>query len=281
MITDPNAELDLRWHIGPWTDIWRIGRFTSQAAASDVDYYIYLPPGYDSGTKRYPVLYWLHGSFSRPYDATPIVSRLDKAIRAGKTTEMIVVSCLEPAGLSMWTDSKDGRLPVETVIIEELIPHIDASYRTIPDRQDRAIEGFSMGGYGAAYLGLKYDDLFSAVSIIAGALHTPETLRERRKAIFQNVFSSDIDYASERSPWQLAKARADAVRNGTSIRVSVGELDDLRDWNEQYHRLLDELSIDHDWTIVPDGPHDLEALMKNWPGDYFAWYSRNFGRVGA
>ncbi|MFQ5983213.1 MAG: alpha/beta hydrolase [Woeseiaceae bacterium] len=190
-ITDPYVVMDLEWEIGPWTDIWHIGKFESAAVGSDVSFYIYLPPSYESGTKRYPVLYWLHGSYGRPYNATPVVKRLDAAIRAGTATEMIVVSCLDPSGLSMWTNSKDGRLPMETVIIEELIPHVDSVYRTIEDRKGRAIEGYSMGGYGAAYLGVKYNQLFSSISILAGALHTPETFRERRRAIFDNVFSGD------------------------------------------------------------------------------------------
>jgi endo-1,4-beta-xylanase len=130
--------------------------------------------------KRYPVVYWFHGAYGRPYSATPVVSRLDAAIRAGTAPEMIVVSCIDPTGLSMWTNSKDGRLPMETVIIEELIPHVDATYRTIAKRNGRGIEGFSMGGYGSAYLGIKYHNLFSSVSILAAALHTPQTFRERR-----------------------------------------------------------------------------------------------------
>lgn len=130
-VSDPVAVMDLTWEIGSWTDIWQIKAFESAVVDSDVGYYIYLPPGYSSGHKRYPVMYWLHGAYGRPYSATPVVRRLDAAIRAGKAPEVIVVSCLDPTGLGMWTNSKDGRLPLETLIIEELIPHIDATYRTI------------------------------------------------------------------------------------------------------------------------------------------------------
>jgi len=275
-VSDPVAVMDLTWEIGSWTDIWQIKAFESAVVDSDVGYYIYLPPGYSSGHKRYPVMYWLHGAYGRPYSATPVVRRLDAAIRAGKAPEVIVVSCLDPTGLGMWTNSKDGRLPLETLIIEELIPHIDATYRTIGERQGRGIEGFSMGGYGSAYLGIKYNHLFSSVSILAGALHTPETFRDRRRAIFDNVFSGDTDYARARSPWTVVAERADAIRGKLSMRVFVGADDGLLDWNRNYHVLLEQHAIEHEWGVVPDSPHDLETLMRNWQGDFFAYYRRVF-----
>jgi endo-1,4-beta-xylanase len=276
-VTNPDVVMDLRWEIGSWTDIWQIGTFESAVVHGDVSYYIYLPPGYRSGDKRYPVMYWLHGAYGRPHSATPVVQRLDAAIRAGKAPEVIVVSCLDPSGLSMWTNSKDGRLPMESLIIDELIPHVDTTYRTIGERQGRGIEGFSMGGYGSAYLGIKYNHLFSSVSILSAALHTPDTFRDRRRAIFDNVFSGDADYASERSPWKVIEEQADAVRGKLDMRVFVGAEDGLLDWNRNYHDVLDKLGIEHEWGVVPSSPHDLEIVMQNWEGDFFEYYGRVFG----
>ncbi len=275
-VSNPDIVMDLKWEIGAWTDIWRIGRFARAAIDSDVRYYIYLPPGYETEDKRYPVVYWFHGAYGRPYSATPVVTRLDAAIRDNEAPEMIVVSSLDPTGLSMWTDSKDGRLPMEAILIGELIPHIDASYRTVADRSGRGIEGFSMGGYGAAFLGVKYNETFSSVSILAGALHTPETFRERRRAIFDNVFSGDTEYARARSPWTVIEKNAEAMRNKTSIRVFVGADDGLLAWNRNYHTKLDELGIEHEWGVVPHSPHDLETVMRNWEGNFFDYYQRVF-----
>lgn len=276
-VSNPDIVMDLKWEIGSWTDYWTIGDFESKAAGSNVSYYIYLPPGYEEGSKRYPVVYWFHGAFGRPHSATPVVKRLDAAIHVGEAPEMIVVSCIDPTGLSMWTNSKDGRLPMETILTDELIPHIDASFRTNSDRSKRGIEGFSMGGYGAAYLGIKYNELFSSVSVLAGALHTPETFRERRRTIFDNVFSGDTEYARERSPWTVLKENADAVRGKTSIRIFVGADDGLLDWNRNYHATLDELGIENEWGVVPGSPHDLEVVMQNWQGNFFDYYQRVFG----
>jgi endo-1,4-beta-xylanase len=64
----------------------------------------------------------------------------------------------------MYVDWKDGSAPMETIIVKELVPHIDATYRTIATREGRLLDGYSMGGYGAARLGFKYHDLFLAVA---------------------------------------------------------------------------------------------------------------------
>ena len=72
-VNDPELVMDLTWEIGSWTDIWRIEQFKSAAVGGDVSFYIYLPPAYHSANKRYPVVYWFHGAYGRPYSATPIV----------------------------------------------------------------------------------------------------------------------------------------------------------------------------------------------------------------
>ena len=275
-VSNPYQKMDLEWEIGAWTDIWDIEKFDSKAVGGSVSFYIYLPPDYDQSTMRYPVVYWMHGAFGQPSSATPIAKRLDTALRKGEARELIIVSCFDPTGLSMWTDSKDGRLPMEQVLVDELIPHIDANYRTISNRSGRGVEGFSMGGYGAAFLGLKYNELFSSVSILAGALHTPETLRERRPAIFENVFSADLEYAAAQSPWTVLDKNADKARGRTSFRVFVGADDLLLEWNRDYHAKLKDLGIEHDWGVVPNSPHNLATVMENWEGDFFDFYQRAF-----
>lgn len=276
-VVDPNRVMQLSWEIGSWKTLWNTRTFRSETVAEEIGYYIYLPPGYEANREtRYPVLIWLHGARGHGYEASPIVERLDAAIRSGQAPAMIVVAALDPTGLSMWADSKDGRLPMETIITSELIPHLDATYRTLGTREGRAIEGFSMGGFGAAHLGFKHHELFSSVSILAAALHTPETFRERRRAIFDNVFGGDAEYAGEHSPWAALRENADSVRGKTRVRIFVGSEDGLLAWNRNYHELLSSLDIEHEWGIVPNAPHDVRIVMRNWEGDFFAYYRQLF-----
>ena len=129
-------------------------------------YRVYLPPDYQANTtRRYPVIYFLHGSLvdsKRPI-ASGYVARVDAAIRSGVMPPLIVV-IPEAPNQNRWMDSRDGKEPIETMLVKNLIPHIDATYRTIPTREGRAIEGHSMGGFGALHNGFSNPDLFIAVT---------------------------------------------------------------------------------------------------------------------
>ncbi|MFN9911915.1 MAG: alpha/beta hydrolase, partial [Pirellulaceae bacterium] len=120
---------------------------------AEVSYHLYIPLAYDQAElERFPVLYWLHGTEGGVNHIRPVARMFHFAIRDKGVPPMMVVFV---NGLSkrLWTDSKDGLAPVETVFIEELIPQVDKLYRTIPRREGRILEGFSMGGYGAARIG--------------------------------------------------------------------------------------------------------------------------------
>ncbi|MBU7580996.1 MAG: hypothetical protein KAF27_11100, partial [Porphyrobacter sp.] len=74
----------------------------------------------------------------------------------------------------MWTDSADGRTPVETMLVREILPLVDRDYRTIASAKGRIIEGFSMGGHGAARIGFRHPELFGAISMLGAGPLDPE-----------------------------------------------------------------------------------------------------------
>src|SRR5262249_32456676 len=125
--------------------------YHSAAMNVEVGYYIYLPPGYESSSKRYPVVYWLHGrNHTEASDSYPI-GYLSDGIAAGKLAPMILVYA-SGGSQTNYCDSYDGKYKAETTVIKELIPHIDKTYRTIPNRNGRSLQGMSMGGFGAMRL---------------------------------------------------------------------------------------------------------------------------------
>ncbi len=249
--------------------------FDSITLGTECRYLVYLPPAYEAEPdRRFPVVFWLHGANGRPPAALPMMLRLELEIARGTAPQMIVIS---PDGLgnTWWCDTKDGARPAETVLVRELVPRVDATWRTTGARDGRAIEGFSMGGFGAAHIAFKYPELFRAVSIASGALHTPEQVRKERAGRFVEVFGGDMDYCTAESPWTLAEKNADTIRERLAIRISVGQDDELRPKNEALSMLLSDLDIEYTFGLVESEEHKLGQLYERIE-DPFSFYAEVF-----
>ncbi len=249
-------------------------------------YRIYFPPDYEtSGARRYPVIYFMHGSLvdsKRPIVAG-YVARIDAAIRSGVMPPVIVVM---PQGLNQnrWMDSRDGSKPMESIIVKNLIPHIDATYRTIASREGRAIEGHSMGGFGALHNGFNNPDLFIAVTGDSPGGVTMDTgrydPRSGRIDSFAIVYGSDRDYFVANQPTTLAAKNLAKVRQ-QAIRVICGTKDDLFPGAQFVHDELTKLGIEHEWLPVPESPHNHDQLLQYQTFDTMAFYGKVFGKANA
>ena len=144
--------------------------YESPSVGRTLKYNIVLPASYtsaDNADKRYPVLYLLHGLTSN-YTAWARMG----VPRYAKDYDLIVV--MADAGNSWyanWAESEgDQKNRWEDAIIKDLIGHVDSTYRTIAKREGRAINGLSMGGYGALMLGLRNPDMFCSIGSHSGAV---------------------------------------------------------------------------------------------------------------
>lgn len=253
--------------------------FASKLAGTDVSYLIYLPPGYaENQNQRYPVVYWLHGRGGSQTGAGVFAGRLDAAIKAGKAPATIVVG-VNGRKTSSWVDTFDDKSPVQSVIIKELIPHIDATYRTIARREGRAIEGFSMGGAGAPKIGFKHPDLFGTVGVIAGALHDLASYKSRGTA-FQDIYGGNEEYYQASDAWSVLEKNAGAIRDRTFVRVAVGGKDNLLEKNTAYHELLTKLRIEHEFDVIPDAVHNPGQVYDGLGDKTWAFYTKAFAPAG-
>ena len=165
----------------------------SAALGARKQFTVYLPASYRSGTRRYPVAYYLHGAWGSEWDwvrSGRLDAAMDSLIASG-APEMIVVM---PDGDDGWytTGSAIGRYQscmaapprvgepaasycvqwprYDDYVARDLVAHVDSTYRTLGDAEHRGIGGLSMGGYGAVTLALAYPDVFSAAASHSGTL---------------------------------------------------------------------------------------------------------------
>ena len=140
------------------------------------DLFVYLPTGYEESDARYPTVYCLTGFTGRGKQLlndnafTPnLAERMDKLIAAGKIRPIIAVmpDCFTYYGGSQYINST-ATGHYEDYITREIIPFVDENFRTISDRDARAVMGKSSGGYGSLIMGLRHADLFSMVCSTAG-----------------------------------------------------------------------------------------------------------------
>jgi poly(3-hydroxybutyrate) depolymerase len=257
--------------------------FESAAAKSPVSYHMYTPAAYNSQPeRRFPVVYWLHGSGGGLAGIPQVARRFDAAIDAQKLPPCLVVFV---NGLveGMYVDWKDGSAPVETVIIRELLPHIDQTYRTVAAREGRILDGYSMGGYGAARLGFKYPELFRGVSIMGGGplqaelIQAPRAGRQRAAEVLQRVYGGDQEYFRSVSPRRIAEQNATAISRDSVIRQVCGDQDETYPVNVEFHEYLKRLGIPHTWTVLEGVDHNPLATIEKLGDDNWSFHRQVFG----
>ncbi len=143
------------------------------------DLCLYLPPGYERADRRFPVAWCLSGFTGRGrmlLNDNPwmpgIAERMDLLIHSGRAKPMIVAlpDCFTHLGGSQYVNSP-ALGEYEEHLIRELVPLVDARFRTLPSREHRGVLGKSSGGYGALFLGMRHPDVFGAVACHSGDLY--------------------------------------------------------------------------------------------------------------
>lgn len=201
---------------------------SSTALGHDVGFTVWQPYDYARDTtKRYPVIYFLHGmGGNESADAAGFSAWVTQAIDAGSLPPVI---CVFPNG------GRSGyRGDVERMIVDELIPHIDRDWRTIGHRTNRAVMGFSMGGSGSMYLASVYPDLFAVAGSMGGGIRLDN--QQTKQHILNAV-----------PAWK---------RNDTGFFMVNGERD-RPDAFLEFSVLLREADIKHQLVILEDTGHNL------------------------
>lgn len=261
----PGAPTPVSEYVGPIKGELRNIQFFSPALDRDMPYFVYLPPGYNTDGRRYPVLYMLHGN-SGSYEewvAYGLIDHADRMIVGKEILPMIVV--LPQGDFSYWVNLVPDGPRYGDYLAEDLVRHISATYRVLPGPERRAIGGLSNGAHAALMHAFRSPDIFRVVGAHSASLPY-EGERE--------FLGTGEDFAS-RSPTRLAET-AERLHELT-IWIDVGDEDMWLERNMALHRTLEGRDIDHIWDLSPGGDHWGGYWSARIP-DYLRFYDAAFQR---
>jgi len=253
----PHGQVREIWYYSSVTGTWR-------------DAFVYLPPDYDSSKARYPVLYLQHGGGE---DETGWVRQgkanfiLDNLIASGNTKPMMIVMANgyaspagfvppdltgKPFGSPQFMKVMQVRMGAfEDDMIQVLIPFIDKTFRTLPDRDHRAMAGLSMGGMQTFQVTFDHLDLFSYIGGFSGAA---------------NVFAMGNNKLDTKTAFNGAMADPAAFAKRVHllwIGMGTDEPERMKTGLENLHIALEEGKIQHVFYESPGTNHEWQTWRRD------------------
>ena len=250
---------------GQVRDVWYHSRVTGTWRHAMV----YLPPDYETQTKkRYPVLYLQHGGgenetgWIRQGRANFI---LDNLIAAGEARPMIIVmaygyaqragapvpsaAAITPGSPQAAQARNEMAKTFEDDVTQALIPFIDRNYRTLTDRDHRAMAGLSMGGFQTFHVTLNHLDLFSHIGGFSGIGGMLEDRKYDLKTDFNGAFANPAEFAKKVHLLYFGVGTAEPERFTARIR--------------NLHSTLTEAKVDHVYWESPGTDHEWQTWRRN------------------
>ncbi|RGN39217.1 esterase [Bacteroides oleiciplenus] len=217
---------------------------------------VYTPAGYETGGKRYPVFYLLHG-MGGDEEAWISLGRtaqiLDNLIAQGKAKPMIVVMTNGNASQEAAPgESSLGMMPPSMQLpktmegsfeqaFPDVVKFIDKNYRTIKNKSGRAIAGLSMGGFHALHISKQYPDMFNYIGLFSAAILP-------NKNVVSPIYE-DLE----------GKLRTQFAKKPSLYWIAIGKTDFLYKANEDFRKLLDENGYKYTYYETNEG-----HIWKNW-----------------
>ncbi len=232
-------------------------------------YAVYLPAGFDTSSRSYPVLYLLHGGGD---DQTgwvqfgEVQTIADKAIAEGKATPMVIVMPDANTGRRGYFNDVKGDWRYEDFFFQELMPFVEKAYRIKSEKRYRAVAGLSMGGGGSFMYALHHPELFSSacpLSASTGPLSFEEAKERALRATPGSASDSDAvkptdeqikAHYLQHSTLELVNRIPDDQKKAVRWYIDCGDDDFLYEGNSLVHIAMRKREIPHEFR-VRDGGH--------------------------
>jgi S-formylglutathione hydrolase FrmB len=225
------------------------GAFHSASLDREMKYRILLPCGYQMHSRRFPVLYLLHGLYG-DYLNWDTRTNLE---RYASQYEMIVV--MPDAGDSWYTNSAtDTKDKFEDYIAKDLVAEIDGKFRTLRSRHTRAIAGLSMGGYGALKIALRYPNDYGFAGSLSGALNAPQDLGDRQPAFRDQLLKVfGPPESAVRAGNNIFSLLQEAPKDLPYLYLACGTADDFLAINRELVAQLSSRGAAYEYHETPGG----------------------------
>ena len=260
--------LSLLWAITlqalPQGDAYESKTLYSNILKMDRKYSVYLPAGYESSDRSYPVLYLLHPA--GPANTIPnhqswfyygeLKRYLDKAIENGEIIPMIVVTPDANYGsrrISYFNDP-EGDFNFEDFFFKEFIPYVEKNYRCRTEKDSRGIAGASLGGAAVLQYVVHQPDKFSVACALSAAVrkYDSEYLKKKFPHVSDNVLTEWYKPYDVMTYFENLSEKAESK---TKWYICCGDDDQLSSNNALLHTILKSKGIEHEFRIQ-NGAHD-------------------------
>ncbi|HUU37295.1 MAG TPA: alpha/beta hydrolase family protein [Candidatus Desulfaltia sp.] len=240
-------------------------RFSSAVLGREVRYDVYLPPDYQLSTRRYPVVYLLHG-FTDDESAWiqfgEVNLAADRAIAQREIPPLIIV--MPDGGVTWYINDLQGKVRYEDMFIQEFIPYIDQTYRTRPAKEFRGIAGLSMGGWGALMFSMRHPGDFAACAAFSAAVWPDEEIISIQQPMYDRFFSEIFGakpagknrlnpHFRQYNPLDLAKTLPLETLKKVRFYIDCGDDDFLIQGNAALHVTLKARKIPDEFRVRAGG----------------------------
>jgi S-formylglutathione hydrolase FrmB len=240
----------------------------SQSMQKDIKCIVIKPGGYKKKHHRYSTVYLLHG-YSGSYDNW--IRKVPELSELANRFNLLIV-CPDGGYSSWYFDSPvDTTMRYETHIVNEVVPYIDRHYKTIPNRNNRAITGLSMGGHGALFLAFRNAGIFSAAGSMSGGV---DLSASRNRFDIMKRIGDTITYADNWRKYSVINIIDQYPKDSLDVMIDCGTEDFFYTINHALHEKMLRLKIPHDYTERP-GAHNW-AYWSNAVLYQLTFFRKNF-----
>ena len=230
-------------------------RVPSKRLDKEIPINLLLPKGYATSARRYPVLYLLHGSYGGYKDWN------DSTGVAAYVAELPLIVVMPDANGNSRYINSPGLGRYQDFFLTELVPYIDANYRTLGAREGRALAGLSMGGYGAWRIALDAPGTFAAAASLSGSFNwgegdfDAEQVKQRAVPLYGGDGPEQRKlYAADRILLHIDKNIKNGMYVGPALRFDIGTDDNLVTANRRTRDQLGERKVPFEYAEYP-GAH--------------------------